>query len=118
MGLALAGLLVVIVAVAVILPFVRGRRGSPEPLARGTPDEQEVDARRGAAYEAISSLRMEYEIGAINAHEYEDRLLEYRRVAAEALREQERSGSDAAELEAAIRDARERLRADDAHCAS
>jgi rubrerythrin len=108
--LAIAGILSVVVLVAVLYPFLRpGAEEAGPPLP---PDLETLLARREAIYQAMETLRLEHELGTVEEAEFVRRTREYRRQAAAALREQDSIEAEMDDLEREVLAARARLRGD------
>ena len=112
-ALAIGAALAVVAIVVVLLPFVRRRRDDDEPLA--PYDAEAVRLEREGLYRALETLRLERELGQVDAEEFERQAGEFRRAAALLVREQERILGEVAApddgLEREVREARARLRA-------
>ena len=84
----LVGALLAALALGVVLwPFLR--RGGTTAAPNTAKLLAQVQRRREAIYDAISSLQVEYRLGQVNAADYQERFQAYRLQAAAALREQE-----------------------------
>ena len=90
LGLAIAVALLIIAVVA--WPLL-ARRRNPPPLTdlSETPSSDQATALN-AVYDAIRTLQTDHSLGRINDDDYRDQLDEYRRRAAELLREMDRQG--------------------------
>ena len=89
MAVLIAALLAVLVIAVVLYPFVKSRFSGQTTPARDSLPEVRSGSRE-AVYEEIKTLRLEYELGSIEESEYQERLQEYRLLAATALRDEER----------------------------
>ena len=107
----LIALLLVVLTIAVLLyPFVKLRRRGDKPKL----DDSflETGSKRGAIYEEIRALQLEYDLGRISEEDYQQRLQRYRVDAAATLREEgrlkEESGTLDQVLEEEVQKARKR----------
>ena len=82
----LVGALLAILAIGVVLyPFWRRRFRQPPPAVQGPPGH--VGDDRTAIYDEIRTLQLEYQLGAIDEADYQERLRSSRLTAAAALRD-------------------------------
>ena len=88
LGLAIAVALLIIAVVAWPL-LARRRNASPSTDPSETPPSDHTTALN-AVYDAIRALQTDHSLGRVNDDDYREQLDEYRRQAAELLREMER----------------------------
>lgn len=90
LGLAIAVALLIIAVVA--WPLLARRRNPPPPTDLSeTPGSDQATALN-AVYDAIRTLQTDHSLGRVNDDDYREQLDEYRRRAAELLREMDRQG--------------------------
>ena len=87
LGLAIAVALLIIAVVA--WPLLARRRNAPPPGPPETPGSDHA-AALNAVYDAIRTLQTDHSLGRVNDDDYREQLNEYRRQAAELLRDMDR----------------------------
>ena len=101
--------LALLAGVVVLLPFLRARPAAETPPADVSAAEG-VRLQREGLYRALETLRLERELGQVDAQEYTRQLEDYRRQAALLVRAQEQLSGQAdaatAALERAVQAAR------------
>lgn len=90
LGLAIAVALLIIAVVA--WPLLARRRNAPPPTDPSETPASDHAAALNAVYDAIRTLQTDHSLGRVNDDDYREQLDEYRRQAAELLRDMDRRG--------------------------
>ena len=87
MGIVLGSTLAVLCLIALLLPFLKPRPG--KHLDIWSVAHEETRLQRERAYQELTSLKLEHELGRVSLDEYQVRAKSYRLEAAKALRNQQ-----------------------------